>query len=319
MKKVLALALSLLSAACLAQDAWPSRPIRIINPFPAGGAADVIARSIGEQLALKLKQPVVVDNRTGAGGRIGAQACKAAPPDGYTFCLLLSDILVIHPHIYKSIPYDVARDFAPVVPVVNVNTFVVVGGASPAKDLKDLAASAKAGRKPLTWSTFGTGSSAHLLLEQVSKSLGLEITHVPYQGGAPANAALLSGQVDMTLTDYGTVSQHMATGALKPVATFSKQRMPFLPNTPTLAEQGVDFKAQIWQALFAPAGTPAAAIGMVNATVNEILRDPAFVAKYMAPAGYTVTGGTPAELGENVRQDSAEWAVLARALNVKLD
>lgn len=319
MKRMIALAFALFSAAALAQDAYPSRPIRIINPFPAGGAADVIARSIGEQLATRLKQPVVVDNRTGAGGRIGAQACKAAPPDGYTFCLLLSDILVIHPHIYKSIPYDVARDFTPVVPVVNVNTFVVVGGASPANDLKDLAAAARAGRKTLTWSTFGTGSSSHLLLEQVSRSLGMEITNVPYQGGAPANAALLAGQVDMTLTDYGTVSQHMATGALKPVATFSKRRLPFLPNTPTLTEQGVDFKAQIWQALFAPAGTPPSAIGMVNAAVNEILRDPAFVARVMTPAGYTVTGGTPADLAESVRQDSAEWGALARALNVRLD
>lgn len=319
MKVVLALALSLVSAACLAQDTYPSRPIRIINPFPAGGAADIIARGVGEQLALKLKQPVVVDNRTGAGGRIGAQACKAAPPDGYAFCLLLSDILVIHPHIYKNIPYDVAKDFAPVVPVVNVNTFVAVAGASPAKDLKELAAGAKAGKKTLTWSTFGTGSSAHLLLEQVSKSLGMEITHVPYQGGAPANAALLAGHVDMTLTDYGTIAQHMTTGTLKPVAAFSRQRLPFLPNTPTLTEQGVDFKAQIRQALFAPAGTPPAAIGMVNAAVNEILRDPAFVARVMTPAGYTVTGGTPAELGEHVRQDSAEWGVLAKALNVKLD
>lgn len=320
MKRVLALALALASAAGgMAQEVYPSRPIRIINPFPAGGAADVIVRNIGEALGPRLKQPVFVENRTGAAGMIGAQACKSAAPDGYTFCILLSDILVIYPHIYKNISYDAVKDFAPVVSLANVDTIIAAGGSVPAKDLKELAAWAKASRRTLTWSSYGNGSSSHLLLEQVAKSLGVPITNVPYQGGAPANAALLAGHVDLTLSAYGNLAQQVAVGAVKPMATLNRKRLAALPDTPTLGEQGVEFKAQLWQALFAPKGTPPAAIQTINAAVNEILRDPAFVARSMAPGGYSVTGGTPAELDEIVRQDGSEWGALAKSLNLRLD
>ena len=319
MKKLLALTFCLASTLCLAQEAYPSRPIKIINPYSAGGASDVIARSIGEVLGQRLKQPVIVESRTGAAGQIGANACRSAVPDGYTFCILLSDILVIHPHLYSKLPYDVNRDFAPVVSLVNVDAIVAAGGKSPAKDLKEFAAIARNTKTPLTWSSFGNGSSAHLLLEQISKSLGVEITNVPYQGGAPANAALLAGQVDMTLSGYGIIAQHVSGGSLKPLAALGRRRIALLPNTPTLSEQGVDFKAQLWQALFAPRGTPVAAINTMNTAINEVLRDPAFVAKHMTPGGYTVTGGTPADLAEIVRSDSVEWGVVAKALNLKLD
>lgn len=319
MKTLLALAFCLASTAAIAQEAWPSRPIRIINPYPAGGASDVIARSIGEVLAQRLKQPVIVENRTGAAGQIGANACRSAPPDGYTFCILLSDILVIHPYVYKSLQYDVNRDFVPVVSLAAVDVVILAGGKSPAKDLKEFAAASRSEKKPLTWSTFGTGSSAHLLLEQISRSLGVEITNVPYQGGAPANAALLGGQVDMTLSGYGIVAQHVTAGSLKPLAVLGSKRIAALPSTPTLSEQGVDFKAQLWQALLAPRGTPAMVVNTMNAQINEILRDPAFVAKHFTPGGYTVTGGTPDDLSETVRQDSAEWGALAKTLNIKLD
>ena len=240
-------------------------------------------------------------------------------PDGYTFCILLSDILVIHPHLYKNLPYDVTRDFAPVMSLVNVDVIVAAAAKSPAKDLKEFATVAKNSKTPLTWGSYGNGTSAHLLLEQVSRSLGAEITHVPYQGGAPANAALLAGHVDMTLSGYGIIAQHVAAGTVKPLAALGRKRITLLPNTPTLSEQGIDFKAQLWQALFAPRGTPVAAINTVNLAINEILRDPAFVARHMTPGGYTVTGGTPADLAEIVRSDSVEWGVVAKALNIKLD
>ena len=309
----------LASTLCSAQDAYPSRPIKIIIPYAPGGASDVIARALGEELTPRFKQPVIVESRTGAAGTIGANACKSAPPDGYTYCILLTDILAIHPFLYKKLPYDVTTDLVPVMSLAVVDSVVMGNGKSPAKDLKELAALAKASNRPLTFGTFGVGSSAHLLVEQLSKSLGVEINAIPYQGGAPANAALIGGQVDMTLSGYGIIAQHIVAGTVKPLAALGKKRIALLPNTPTLAEQGVNFRAELWQALFAPRDTPAAAINTLSAAINEILRNPQFVAKYMTPGGYTVTGGSPADLAETIRQDTAEWGVLAKTLNLKLD
>lgn len=319
MKKALVLALGLAAAVCSAQETWPSRPIKFIIPYAAGGASDFLARNIGEVLGQRLKQPVVVESKTGAAGQIGANACKMAPPDGYTYCILLSDILVIHPFTYKRLPYDVFRDFSPVMSLVTVDSIVAASGKSPNRDLKDLVAEAKRTRKDLNWGTYGTGSAAHLLAEQVAKSLDVAITNVPYPGGAPANAALLGGQVDMVLSGYGIIAQHIAAGSVKPIATLGPRRIAALPNTPTLSEQGVNFRAQLWQGLYAPRNTPQAPIQAINAAINEILRDPAFVAKHLTPGGYTVTGGTPADLEATMRQDSAEWGALAKTLKLEME
>lgn len=315
----LAATVGLAPATVVAQEAYPSKPIKFIVPYSPGGASDVIARAVGEQLTQRFKQPVIVESRTGAAGQIGANACRQAPPDGYTFCILLTDILAIHPYTFKKLPYDVSKDFASVISLVNVDAVVIASGKSPAKDLRELAALEKKAKGRLIFGSFGTGSSAHLLLERMSRVFSVEITHVPYQGGIPANMAVMGGLVDMSLSGYGIIAQHIAAGTVKPVAVLGKMRIALLPNTPTLSEQGIDSKAELWQALFAPKGTPASVINTINAAINEILRDPAFVARHLTPGGYTVTGGSPADLDETIRQDSAEWSAIAKALNLSLE
>lgn len=319
MKLLISLALA---ASCLtvhAQADFSQKPIRIIVPYPTGGAADTIARSVGNVLTKRLNQTIVIDNRGGASGMIGATACKTAAADGYNYCMLFSDILAINPFVFKRIAYDAQKDFVPVIHVVNVDGVVVAPTSLPANNLRELVAYAKANPGKLNWASIGVASSPHLVLEKINKSAGTDIKHIPYQGGGPVTAALLASQVDVTMSGYGLVAPHIKAGRMKALGALGARRSPLIPDIPTLVEQGVDFTGQIWLGLFAPAGTPAGNIEVLNKHINEILADPAFVQQNLTPGGYAPTGGPARALSERVRSDQQQWGDLARSLNLALD
>lgn len=319
MRSLFALALAALCLAAHAQSDFPSKPIRILNPYPPGGASDVIARSIGERLTQKLKQPVIVDSRTGASGMIGAAACKAAPPDGYNYCILFSDILVVNPYIYKKVAYNVDRDFVPVVDLVNIDSMVTVRSSLGINSLQELVEYARKNPGKLTWASVGQASSPHLIMEKVAQTANVQINHIPYQGAGPGTMAMLGGQIDASMTGYGNVAPYVQQGTIKPLAVLGNTRLPLLPNVPTLREEGVGFTGQLWQALFAPAGTPAQAIEVMNKTINEVLADPAYVKQHLAPLGFSVSGGSPGDLRDRVRREQGQWGDLAKALNLSLE
>lgn len=298
---------------------FPTRPIRIIVPYAPGGATDVIARSLGEALSRRIGKSVVVENRAGAGGIIGVNVCRSASPDGYTYCMLLADSIVIQPNFYKKLPYDPLTDLAPVIPVVNVGAVVATTNRYHAKTLKDLADEIKKSGGPANFGSHGPGTSAHLALELISRSMSVPITHVPYQGGGHVIAAMLGKQVDMTTTAYGILAQHIAKGTFNPIAVVGRGRLALLPNTPTLKEQGMEFEAEVWQGLFAPKNTPKDAIEFMNTEVNKVLRDTAFIEGSLAPQGFLPLGGSPSEFALTIKRDAAAWGGLAKPLNLVLD
>lgn len=319
MKLLLALAFAALCTVAHAQADYPSKPLRFIVPYPVGGAADTIARHVGLVLTKRTGQTVVIENRGGGSGMIGATACKLAPADGYTFCMLFSDIIAINPFIFKKIAYDAEKDFAPVVHVVKVDGVIVAPTAFPPNTLKELIAYAKANPGAINWASIGVGSSPHLLLEKINQSAGTDMKHVPYQGGGPVTVALMAGEVHVTMSGYGLVAPHIKAGKMKTFAALGTKRSSLIPEIPTLVEQGVEFTGELWLGLFAPAGTSPAQIDVINRHVNAIIADPAFVAQNLSPGGYAPTGGAPQALTDRVRRDQQEWGGLAKALNLGLD
>ena len=319
MKMLLALAFAVVCTIAHAQADYPSKPLRFIVPYPVGGAADTIARHVGQVLTKRTGQTVIIENRGGASGMIGATACKLAAADGYTFCMLFSDIVAINPFIFKKIAYDAEKDFAPVIHVVKVDGVIVAPTAFPPNTLKELVAYAKANPGAINWASIGVGSSPHLLLEKINQSAGTDMKHVPYQGGGPVTTALLAGEVHVTMSGYGLVAPHIKSGKMKTFAALGTKRSSLIPEIPTLVEQGVEFTGELWLGLFAPAGTSPAQIDVINRHVNAIIADPAFVAKNLSPGGYAPTGGAPQALTDRVRRDQQEWGGLAKALNLGLD
>ena len=319
MKMLLALAFAVVCTIAHAQADYPSKPLRFIVPYPVGGAADTIARHVGQVLTKRTGQTVIIENRGGASGMIGATACKLAAADGYTFCMLFSDIVAINPFIFKKIAYDAEKDFAPVIHVVKVDGVIVAPTAFPPNTLKELVAYAKANPGAINWASIGVGSSPHLLLEKINQSAGTDMKHVPYQGGGPVTTALLAGEVHVTMSGYGLVAPHIKSGKMKTFAALGTKRSSLIPEIPTLVEQGVEFTGELWLGLFAPAGTSPAQIDVINRHVNAIIADPAFVAQNLSPGGYAPTGGAPQALTDRVRRDQQEWGGLAKALNLGLD
>lgn len=311
------------AAVCLnpsadAQNNYPTKPIKIINPYAPGGSSDQLARVIAEKLSGSLHQPVIVENRTGASGMIGATACKQAAADGYTICILFSDILAINPYIYKNISYA-SKDFVSIVGLATVDTLVVTRPSLGVTSIKGLESAAKNSASPLSFSTAGVGSSPHLIGERIAKSFKVDFNEVPYQGTAPAVIALLGGQVDATMTTYSVASQHIASGKLVPIAVLGDRRLPSLPSIATLTEQGIVFDGRVWQGFFAPAGTPKKVVNQLNEAVNKILKDPEFVQLQLRANGFTAMGGSPEDLDRRVTIDGEIWGNLAKSLNLKLD
>ena len=290
-----------------AEDAWPAKPIRIVVPFAPGGTSDILARTLGDRLQAALKQTVIIDNKAGAGGVIGADSVAKAPADGYTLLLGTIATHAINPALMPKMPYDAAKDFAPVFLIGGISNVVLVGPNSPYKTVKDLIADAKAKPGTLTFASAGQGTSQHLSGETFKLLAGVDMTHVPYKGSAPAIQDVMGGQVPLSFETVTVAGPHIASGKVRALAVTSAKRSRALPNVPTLQEAGVPgFDVVSWQAFYVPARTPAAIVQRLNAELEKIVALPDVKTK-MEALGVEHTANTPAQFAEFNRGELVKW------------
>lgn len=302
-----------------AQDAWPVKPIRLVVPFAAGGTSDILARTIGDKLQGVLKQTVVIDNKAGAGGVIGADVVAKSPPDGYTLLLGTIASHAINPALQPKMPYNAATDFAPVILLGSISNVLLVGAEQPFKNVKDLIAAAKAKPGSITFASAGQGSSQHMSGEMFKLLAGAELTHVPYKGSAPAIQDVIGGQVPMSFETVTVAAPHIQSGRVRALAVTSAARSPALPTVPTLQEAGVaGFDVASWQALYAPAGTPPAVVQRLNAEVEKILAQPEIKAK-LDSLGLVHSPNTPAQFVTFGNAEMAKWVKVVKDGKVKAE
>jgi tripartite-type tricarboxylate transporter receptor subunit TctC len=300
-----------------AQDKYPSKPITLICPYAAGGNADQRSRQIGRFISTALGQPVIVDNKPGAGGNIGTEAIARAKPDGYTIGMGNFAPLAVNPTMFKKMNFDPAKDLVPVCLIEKGPLVLMVPANSPFKSVKDIIAAAKASPGKLSFASGGLGGSHHLSGEMFKSLAGVSITHIPYKGGAPATTDLMGGQVDMMFEQMYSAAPSIRAGKLRALAITSKTRSPLFSDLPTMAESGVPgFEVQNWQGLVAPAGTPAALIKLLNETVNKALADPA-IKEQMLGQGNELGGGTPEQFATLIKSESDRWGKLVKSANIK--
>lgn len=301
-------------AAARAQGA---KPIRLIVPFTPGGSTDILARAIAPKLALALGVNVIVDNKPGAGGSLGAAEAARAEPDGNTLLMGHIGTLAVNPAMYPKLAYDPLKSFAPVAWVARVPNVLVVGAASPAKTLKDFIALARSQPGRLTYSSGGNGSAAHITFELLKLKTQVFMLHIPYRGTAPSVGDVLAGQVDCTFTGAPAVLPLVKSGRLRALAVSSPQRIAPLPEVPTVAESGYPgFEADQWYGIVAPAGTPAAVVARLNAEINKALALPD-VQQQLAVEGAVPTPGTPQAFAALIAREIPRWAEVVKAGNVK--
>ncbi|MBR1209172.1 tripartite tricarboxylate transporter substrate binding protein [Bradyrhizobium sp. JYMT SZCCT0180] len=300
------LSLLLLPAAGTAQD-FPTKPIKLIVPFPPGGPNDIIARVVGQRMSELVKQPIVIENRSGQAGVLGTDAIAKAAPDGYTIGITSASSLVINPSLEKM-PYDVRKDLAPVTLVVTVPEMLVVASNVPANNMAELIALAKAQPGKLNFASAGVGGLPHLAGELFKLTAKLDIVHVPYRGAAPAINDLLGQQVQMTFLDLPVILPHIKAGSLKPIALGSPTRAPTAPDVPTTAEVGMpDLLIENWYGMIAPGGTPEKIITELNRIANEAMADASVKAK-LADQGLTVAGDSPEHFRGFIDSEIKKWS-----------
>ena len=296
----------LLPALAAGQD-FPNKPIRLIVPFPAGGPNDTIARVIGQRMSELTRQPVLIDNRGGQAGVLGTDAIAKANPDGYTIGIVSASALAISPTMEK-VPYEVAKDFAPVTLVVTVPEMLVVAGNVPAKNMTELVALAKAQPGQLNFASAGVGGLPHLAGELFKLTAKIDIVHVPYRGAAPAINDLLGQQVQMTFLDLPVLLPHIKAGTLHPIALGARARVPTAPEVPTTAEVGMpDLLIENWYGMIAPAKTPEAVVAALNRIANEAMADPS-VNQKLADQGLTLAGDSPEHFRGFIEAEARKWA-----------
>lgn len=311
-RALLASSLLALAAPAFAQDAWPSRPVRMIVPFAPGGSTDVVARLLGQKLAERWGQPVVIENRPGAGGNVGADVVAKAPGDGYTL-LMASGSVTINPALYKKMPFDTRKDLLPITNVAQGPMLVVVRDGSPYRTLKDLIAAAKARPGQLSFASAGVGSQVHLAAENFADAAGVDLQHVPYKGEAPGYVDLISGQVQMMVGNFAAASTLLGPNRLRALAVTSRTRMPQMPDLPTAQEAGLPgFENVGWFGLFAPAGTPSAVIRKVQADVAGAMAETEVKARLYVQ-GMSPVVNSPAEFARQIDRELARWAKVVAA------
>ncbi|GKS97400.1 tripartite tricarboxylate transporter substrate binding protein [Acidovorax sp. SUPP2825] len=301
------------ASAQQAAAVWPTKMIKLVVPFPAGGPTDTASRIVGQKLADRLKQSVVVDNRPGASGSIAASQVAKADPDGYTFMMLATPTLLA-PHLYKKLSYDTVKDFTPVATVYDLPIVVVVNPAQlpDVTDLRTLIAHAKAQKTPLNYTSSGTGSFGHLSMELLKQMGHFDMQHVPYKGGVPAITDTIGGQVPIMYADLVAALPHIQAGKLRAIAVGSPQRVIMLPDVATIAEQGFKgYDAVSWGGLLAPPGTPKLVVDRVANEVKQILAEKETQEKLLH-AGAIAHFEDPAQMGKHVQQDYAKWGQLIR-------
>lgn len=323
--KALALAAGTQAAASLpaigqTQPAYPNRPVRLIVPFPPGGATDIVARAIAERLQAVLGQPFVVDNRSGASGNIGMAEAARAPADGHTLVLGAPQTLTINPLLFKKGPgFDVARDFAPIIVVASVPNVLVVANKLPVKTTQELIAYARRHVGKLSYGSSSVGGTPHLSSEMFKTMTSTYIVHVPYRGSAPALQDLIGGQIDMMFDNLPASLPHIRAGSVRALAVTTLKRSPSAPDLPTLDESGVaGFDSQGWFALLAPSGTPNQILERLNAEVNKILRTADFRAR-MERMGAETAGGSMDDLKQRIHSESERWGKVIRLANITAD
>jgi tripartite-type tricarboxylate transporter receptor subunit TctC len=305
------------TATALAQD-WPAKPVRIIVPFPPGGSADLLPRIVGEKLAEKFGQPVIVDNRPGAAGNIGATAVFEADPDGYTLLSAPPPPLVINRLLYPKLAFDSTK-FVPISVIAAIPNVLLVNARVPASSVAELIAYAKANPGKLNYSSQGSGTTSHVTAELFKSMAGrLRITHVPYKGTAPALAALVAGEVDMMCDNLGVSLPHVKAGRIRALAVASAKRVPSLPDVPALAESLPGFEAVAWFGIVGPPGLSPPIAQKMSSGVAEALRDPEVQARLAALSAEPM-GFTPAQTAAYMREETERWAAVIRSANVKLD
>jgi tripartite-type tricarboxylate transporter receptor subunit TctC len=306
-----ALVLAALLPGLAAAQAWPSKPVKIVVPFVAGGATDVVARLLAQKLTDAWGQSVVVENRGGAGGNIGADVVAKSPADGYTLLMTSGSIVTANPHLYKAMPFDAARDLVAITNVASGPQVIAVSASVPAKDLRELIAYAKANPKKLNFGSAGIGSQTHLAAENFAYSAGVDLTHVPYKGEAAAITDLLGGQIQLATPNFGAAINFIKEGKLRALAITSRERNPQLPDVPAAAEVLPGFENSGWFGLMAPAGTPRDVIEKIHRDSATILLSDEFRAKLLQQ-GMVPVANTPAEFTAAIREESARWARVIR-------
>ncbi|MBX9841017.1 MAG: tripartite tricarboxylate transporter substrate binding protein [Xanthobacteraceae bacterium] len=315
-----ALALAAVAPVAQAQDLakdFPSRPIRMVIAFPPGGPTDFVGRLVADKVKDILGQPVIIENKPGANGALGADAVAKAAPDGTTLFLSTVGAVTITPHMRADLPYDTLRDFAPVTMVVGNTTVLVVRADSPYKSAKDLAAAAKEKPGQLAFASTGVGSTTHLAMELYQTAAGIKFVHVPYRGAAPALTDLLGGQVVAFFADVPVLMPQIIAGKVRPLAAASGKRNPKLPDVPTLAEEGyADTSSDNWYGLLAPAKTPPAIVAKINDAFVKAINDPV-VKQKLVDSGAVPVADKPAEFGATLKAELDRWGKVVREKGIK--
>jgi len=306
------------SCAAFAQN-YPSRPIKLIVPFPAGGGTDAVAREVANKVATQQGWTLIIDNKPGSGGNLGVDAAAKATPDGYTIVVGQTSNLAINPTLYAKLPYNPVKDLAPIGLIASSPLVLVVASDSPYKTLADLIAAAKAKPDTINYASSGSGTVAHLAVEQFQKIAGIKLTHVPYKGAAQGATDLIGGQIQLYMSSIPTLIGHIRSGKMRAIAVTSQQRINDLPNVPTVSESGYKgFEAVTWFGLAGPAAMPKDAVVKLNGAFNKALQEPE-VKKKLEGQGVEVLGGTPEQFGKLIQDDIGRWGKVVKESGAKVD
>ena len=321
MKRVLQMCMLCLATLCAGQalaQAYPSKPLRLVVPFPPGGPTDILGRAIGAKLGELLGQTVIIDNRGGAGGGIGADNIAKSAPDGYSLLLGTTGTHTINPNLYSKLPYDPIKDFAPISLVVKYLNILVVNPNVPVKSVADLIALAKQKPGEITFGSAGNGSSNHLTAEMLATMAGVKMQHIPYKGSGPALTDVIAGQINFMFDQYSTVAPNIKAGKLRAIGIATKQRHHLLPDVPTIAETIPGFEVDPWYAMFAPAGTPRAIVDRLNTELVKVMNS-AEIRERMAALGWDPVTNTPEQLGAQIKSELAIWADVVKKSGARID
>jgi tripartite-type tricarboxylate transporter receptor subunit TctC len=306
------------TASAQTRDAYPERPVRLVVPFPPGGAIDIMARQTAQKLGEALEAQFIVDNRSGAGGAIGTENVARSAPDGYSLLFASTSPMSINPHINK-VAYDPIASFTSIAMVASSPQLLVVPPSLPARSVRELIAMAKARPGALSFGSSGVGTIIHVTTEMFAERAGIKLLHVPYKGAAPAVVDTISGQVTMLFAAYSSVSSQVRAGKLRALAITSHERLPLAPEIPTVAESGLPgFESNQWWALAGPAGLPGGVVNRLNTELNKILKT-AEVRKRFAADGAQAVGGTPQALAAYIRNDYDKWGAVIRTVGIKAE
>jgi tripartite-type tricarboxylate transporter receptor subunit TctC len=312
-------ALALCAGGAIAQERYPQRPLRIVVPFAPGGSTDIIARLLGEKLSNALGQPVVIENRPGASGNIGAEAVAKSPPDGYTLLMATTGVMAINNALYKNIGYDAAKHFDPVVFVGSITNVLIVAADSPLRSVSDVIETAKRSPGKLTFASSGAGSSTHMSAELFKIMAGVDLLHVPYKGSGPALPDVITGRVSMLFENMPGAIPHIRAGTVKALAVTGLRRASALPDIPTVSESGVPgYESLSWIGIAVPAGTPRDAIARLNREVNAILATAELREKF-GDQGVDAVGGTPEAFDEHAKRERDKWSRVIREANISVN